>query len=560
MPQYRSRGQSRSFLQGQGRRGGQWFQSQPKVRSGVAWGHRRAGVTRDVSGQQVLHYKALRTKREWYLFKRKMQFEIDKLDDLIQDFGSLLDKPFTKPASPLGCSLYLPGPHNEGPQKTLKELSEESGLSLDMLGCMTQVMSRQEAARTFEAIAFMPPVTFLRINTLKTSPKRVWEELVEGDVNAWLPRWSNITMLAAGDPNDPCPLIRNLLAEGQCSMQRERQWQEITIPLKKSEEHPEHLRNKGTGLNAPPNTLERLSLFYSAHGSISSLLLMVLAAKDGEDVLELCATNSGKTPHIAAMQMNSGRIVANTLQAQEVEAMMESNERHDVRNCVITNIEPSLLAKQQRSTFHRVLVDAPSSGVGIVRLAPGARVCQTAKELNYISMQQKQLLLNGADCVKKDTLQNSYLVYTTCSTLVEENEAVVQHLLENRPQFRLVPTSLDIGHPGVLHYKSQIFHEDMGYTQRIYCHQYHMDGAFIAKLAHESNVNVFETSATQKLIQKQAEHKADQNTNMSSSNEKDKAKHTPAKTKFKKGSLEWLKHTFMGDEKIDEDYSDEDYC
>lgn len=39
---------------------------------------------------------------------------------------------------------------------------------------------------------------------------------------------------------------------------------------------------------------------------------------------------------------------------------------------------------------------------------------------------------------------------------VEENEAVVQHLLENRPQFRLVPIGLDIGHPGVLHYKSQM--------------------------------------------------------------------------------------------------------
>lgn len=42
---------------------------------------------------------------------------------------------------------------------------------------------------------------------------------------------------------------------------------------------------------------EGMALFIF-QGSISSLLLMVLAAKDGEDVLELCATNSGKTPHI----------------------------------------------------------------------------------------------------------------------------------------------------------------------------------------------------------------------------------------------------------------------
>lgn len=50
------------------------------------------------------------------------------------------------------------------------------------------------------------------------------------------------------------------------------------------------------------------------------------------------------------MQMNSRRIVANTLQAQEVEAMMESNACHGVGNCVVTNIEPSFLAKVLQHT------------------------------------------------------------------------------------------------------------------------------------------------------------------------------------------------------------------
>lgn len=45
------------------------------------------------------------------------------------------------------------------------------------------------------------------------------------------------------------------------------------------------------------------------------------------------------------MQMNSGRLVANTLQTHEVKAMIDSNTRHDVKNCVVTNIEPALLAK-----------------------------------------------------------------------------------------------------------------------------------------------------------------------------------------------------------------------
>lgn len=47
----------------------------------------------------------------------------------------------------------------------------------------------------------------------------------------------------------------------------------------------------------------------------------------------------------AAMQMNSGRLVANTLQTDEVQAMIDSNIRHGVKNCIVTNIEPALLAK-----------------------------------------------------------------------------------------------------------------------------------------------------------------------------------------------------------------------
>ena len=45
------------------------------------------------------------------------------------------------------------------------------------------------------------------------------------------------------------------------------------------------------------------------------------------------------------MQMNFGKLVANTLDGKEVEAMMETNSHHDVQNCVVTNIEPHLLAK-----------------------------------------------------------------------------------------------------------------------------------------------------------------------------------------------------------------------
>lgn len=103
---------------------------------------------------------------------------------------------------------------------------------------------------------------------------------------------------------------------------------------------------------------------------------------------------------------------------------------------------------------------------------------------------------------------------------------------------------------------SNSYHDDMCFTRRIYCHHYHMDGAFIAKFVLESNVNEVETSATMKLLQRQTTHKEDRHDSTPSRNAK--TKHTPAKVVYKKGSHEWLKRTFMGEEKIDEDYSDDD--
>lgn len=74
-----------------------------------------------------------------------------------------------------------------------------------------------------------------------------------------------------------------------------------------------------------------------------------------------------------------------------------------------------------------------------------------------------------------------------------------------------------------------------------------MDGAFIAKFVLGNTMNGNNNFPP------------DQSPITPSTNEKPKAKHTPAKAEYKKGSLQWLKHTFMGDEKRDDDYSDEDY-
>ncbi|XP_045116960.1 probable 28S rRNA (cytosine(4447)-C(5))-methyltransferase isoform X2 [Portunus trituberculatus] len=541
-------GQRRGFWQG--------HQGKPRSRHVVCAGRgdRRARVMRGlVLRRKASDYDKKRSLRERHLFKKMILYETDKVDDLIEDFGAMLQ------VSP--TPLLLPGPstrtaesHYAGLLKTLRELSEESGFNELMLGYLTQVMGRQEAQLTLQAISFTPPVTFLRTNTLKISPKKLWQELVLGGVSAWLPRWSSVTMLALDNPASPRPLIRKMILDGKCSQQKERQWQELNVPVGRSAKgRHEQPKGKATSVTGPGTAAQSLTLFYSACGSISSLVVMVVAAKAREDVLELCATNSGKTLHIA-MQMNSGRLVANTLHREEVQAMRDTNTHHDVQNCVVTCIEPALLAKSQAGRYQRVLVDAPSSGVGMVRPFPGVRVCCTTEDLHHISARQRLLLLNGADCLRQGRMQNSYLVYTTCSVLAEENEDVVQHLLEARPQFKLVPTGLGIGVPGLTHYKTRSYHEDMWLTRRLYCHHHHMQGTFIAKFVLESKVNALKTSTDKKLLLRQTSRQQDHHT--SRTKREKKAKQGPL-SGCKKGSHEWFKQTFIGEDG-DDNYSDDD--
>jgi len=166
----------------------------------------------------------------------------------------------------------------------------------------------------------------------------------------------------------------------------------------------------------------------------SQMVAEMLAAKAGEQVLDLCAAPGSKTSQIADGMNGGGIVIASDIHAHRLQAVRDTAKLHNLANiqCLVLNGLKSLPLKE--NSFDRVLVDAPCSGTGTLRHNPEIRWRISADDIDDLSSRQKQLLLNAARVVRP----GGRLLYSTCSVEPEENESVVQAFLENNINFSLV--------------------------------------------------------------------------------------------------------------------------
>jgi 16S rRNA (cytosine967-C5)-methyltransferase len=162
----------------------------------------------------------------------------------------------------------------------------------------------------------------------------------------------------------------------------------------------------------------------------SQLVSVAAGARPGERVLDLCASPGGKTVAMAADMDDRGVLVACDVRARRVNLLRDTVRLSGAR-CIRLARVPAAGPLPFDRVFDRVLVDAPCSGLGTIRRDPDIRWRREESDLPALAADQLALLERAASVLRA----GGRLVYATCSSEPEENEAVVDAFLSRHPDF-----------------------------------------------------------------------------------------------------------------------------
>lgn len=227
-------------------------------------------------------------------------------------------------------------------------------------------------------------------------------------------------------------------------------------------------------------TPEYLAGHYILQAASSFLPVMALAPQENERVLDMASAPGGKTTYMSALMKNTGVIFANDSNKARAKGLIGNIHRLGCKNTIVCNYDAREFPKVIGG-FDRVLLDAPCSGTGVIAKDPSVKTNKTERDFLMLPHLQKQLLLAAIDSVDHTSKTGGYIVYSTCSVTVEENEGVVAYALSKRPNVRLVETGLTFGKEGFTSYMGKNFDAKMKMTRRYYPHAYNVDGFFVAK-------------------------------------------------------------------------------
>lgn len=149
-------------------------------------------------------------------------------------------------------------------------------------------------------------------------------------------------------------------------------------------------------------------------------------------VWDMCAAPGGKLTHLAALMQNQGKILATEINEAKIPMIQSNLDRLGVKNVEL--ISQDALDNPKDTDFDAILLDAPCSGLGVLKRKPEIKINFDAKTLNNLISTQSKLLNQAAKHLKKDGI----LVYSTCTINRDENQNQIAKFLETHSSWELI--------------------------------------------------------------------------------------------------------------------------
>ena len=176
--------------------------------------------------------------------------------------------------------------------------------------------------------------------------------------------------------------------------------------------------------------------FFEVQDANSQLVAAFLDVQPGMRVVDTCAGAGGKTLHMASLMENKGQLIAMDLYESKLKQLKLRAKRNGAFNIEYKIIDSTKVIKKLQEKADRVLIDAPCSGLGVLKRNPDAKWKLQPEFIDNIRKVQAEVLESYSRIVKP----GGKLVYATCSVLPSENQEQVEKFLltENGKKFTFV--------------------------------------------------------------------------------------------------------------------------
>lgn len=228
-----------------------------------------------------------------------------------------------------------------------------------------------------------------------------------------------------------------------------------------------------------PSSVQNMDAFIKGYFQVqdeSSMLVgKVLDPKPEEFVLDVCSAPGGKSTHIAQLMNNKGTVIARDVHEHKIRLIGDAKRRLGLNIIKAEVFDATILDEESVGKADRVLVDAPCTGLGILRRKPDIKWARNTGDKEEIVRLQEKILDTSSKYVKP----GGVLVYSTCTIEPEENQQVVERFILGNKEFYFEDISPFV--PAELNKDS----EKKGYIQ-LYPNSDGTDGFFIARMRKRS--------------------------------------------------------------------------